>query len=235
VPSINPNANRGASDFDIRNRFTAGLTYDIPSPKINAFTNVILRAWSLESIIQVQSASPVNVFESVLSQINGANAQVRPDVVSGIPLYLYGSQYPGGKGINNTPGAVVGGCPDGSTSVGPFCPPPKDSKGQPLRQGNLSRNALRGFAATQWDLGVHREFPIHELLKLQFRAEMFNVLNHPNFGQPLGGIGVANFGVSTQTLGQSLVGTGGEGAGAFNPLYQIGGPRSIQFALKLLF
>jgi hypothetical protein len=235
VPSINPNANRGASDFDIRNRFAAGLTYDIPSPKINAFTNVILRAWSLESIIQVQSASPVNVFESVLSQINGANAQVRPDVVSGIPLYLYGSQYPGGKAINNTPGAVVGGCPDGSTSVGPFCPPPKDSKGQPLRQGNLSRNALRGFGATQWDLGVHREFPIHESLKLQFRAEMFNVLNHPNFGQPVGGIGQPNFGVSTQTLGQSFVGTGGVGAGAFNPLYQIGGPRSIQLALKLLF
>src|SRR6266568_914830 len=235
VPSIDPNANRGASDFDIRSRFTAGLTYYIPKPKSNAFANVILGGWSLQSIIQVQTASPVNVFEGFLSQLNGANAQVRPDVVSGIPLYLHGSQYPGGKAINNTPGAVAGGCPDGSSSIGPFCPPPKDSKGQPLRQGNLSRNALRGFGATQWDLGVHREFPIHELLKLQFRAEMFNVLNHPNFGQPQGGIGFPNFGVSTQMLGQSLVGTGGVGAGSFNPLYQIGGPRSVQFALKLTF
>jgi hypothetical protein len=235
VPSINPNANRGASDFDIRSRFTAGFTYDIPKPKINAFTNALLHGWSLESIIQAQSASPVNVFEGFLSQLNGANAQVRPDVVSGIPFYLYGSQYPGGKAINNTPGAVAGGCPDGSSSIGPFCPPPKDSKGQPLRQGNLGRNALRGFGATQWDFGVHREFPVYESLKLQFRVEMFNVLNHANFGQPQGGIGFANFGVSTQTLGQSLVGTGGVGAGAFNPLYQIGGPRSVQFALKLMF
>jgi hypothetical protein len=135
VPGINPNANRGPSDFDTRNRFTVGLTYDIPMPKINAFTNAILRGWSLESIIQVQSASPVDVFEGFLSQLNGANAEVRPDVVAGIPLYLYGSAYPGGKGINFTPGAVPGGCPGGAQSVGPFCPPPTGSTGEPLRQG----------------------------------------------------------------------------------------------------
>jgi hypothetical protein len=86
---------------------------------------------------------------------------------------------------------------------------------------------------------VHREFPIHESLKLQFRAEMFNVLNHPNFGPPvgnLGGPGALNpqFGQSIQTLGQSLAG-GILGQGGFDPLYQVGGPRSIQLALKLLF
>jgi hypothetical protein len=109
----------------------------------------------------------------------------------------------------------------------------------PVRQGDLPRNALRGFSLAQWDFAVHREFPIHESLKLQFRAEMFNVLNHPNFGPPVGDLqspaGInPQFGQSTQMLGQSLAG-GGLGAGAFDPLYQLGGPRSIQFALKLFF
>jgi hypothetical protein len=68
---------------------------------------------------------------------------------------------------------------------------------------------------------------------------MFNVLNHPNFGPPIGDLGypgVLNpqFGQSIQMLGQSLAG-GNLGSGAFDPLYQIGGPRSIQLALKLLF
>jgi hypothetical protein len=81
---------------------------------------------------------------------------------------------------------------------------------------------------------VHREFPIHESLKLQFRAELFNVLNHPNFGPPDGNLTDPQFGQSTATLGRSLSG-GNLGSGAFDPLYQLGGPRSIQFGLKLSF
>src|SRR5262249_27465946 len=147
--------------------------------------------------------------------------QVRPDVVAGQPFYLFGPQFPGGKAFN--PAA--------------FTPPPI-SGGVPTREGNLERNGLRGFGATQWDFAVHRDFPIRENLKLQFRAEMFNVLNHPNFAQPVGNLGsptVPNpqFGKSTQMLGPSLSGTAG--VGGFNPLYQIGGPRSIQFALKMEF
>jgi len=86
----------------------------------------------------------------------------------------------------------------------------------------------------QWDFAVHRDFPIHENIKLQFRAEMFNVLNHPNFGQPDGVLVGPNFGVSSQLLGQYLSGSL-VGSGAFSPLYQVGGPRSIQLALKLQF
>jgi hypothetical protein len=63
---------------------------------------------------------------------------------------------------------------------------------------------------------------------------MFNVLNHPNFGQPTGDINNSQFGQSTQMLGGSL-GGGNLGGGGFDPLYQIGGPRSIQLALKLNF
>ncbi len=235
VPTVNPNANRGPSDFDIRHAFSAALTYDIPVPKTNPFTNAILHGWSVQNIIQARSAPPVNVFNSSLLLFN-ALTSVRPDVVPGIPLYLSGPQFPGGRAINNTPGAVVGGCPDGSQSVGPFCLPPIDPNTfLPLRQGNLGRNALRGFGATQWDFAIRRDFPIRESLKLQFRAEMFNVLNHPSFGPPVADLSnTAQFGRSIQMLGQSLSGMN-LGGGSFNPLYQIGGPRSVQFALKLSF
>jgi hypothetical protein len=236
--ALNGNANRGPSDFDVRHTLSSGVTYDLPAPKINAFTSAILRGWSLQSFILARSAPPVNVSESSFSQLSsiGVIAAIRPDVVPGQPLYLFGSQClavfrspcPGGSGLN--PAA--------------FKDPPIDPVTMlPARQGTAGRNALRAFGATQWDLGVHRDFPIHEMLKLQFRAEMFNVLNHPNFGPPTAAFvspqngGPAGFGLSTQTLGQSLsAGFGGNlGGGGFNPLYQVGGPRSIQFALKLVF
>ena len=215
--------NRGDSDFDIRNSFSAALTYDIPAPKVKTAPRAILRGWSLRNVIQARSAPPVNVFD-LLFGVTLANAftQVRPNVIPGIPLYLYGSQYPGGKTLNNTPNQGGAGC------KGPFCAP---TAGQ---QGDLGRNALRGFGATQWDLAVHREFAIRDSVKLQFRAEMFNVLNHPNFGQPDPDLLDPTFGQSRQMLAQSL-NSSNSGGGAFNPLYQIGGPRSIQVALKLFF
>jgi hypothetical protein len=233
--AIGANPNRGSSDFDVRHAVSVGITYDIPAPRINAFANAIVRGWSLENVFQAWSAPPVNLIDPNVSLNNSPLAFARPDVVPGIPLYLFGSQYPGGKAINNTPGAVMGGCPDGSQSVGPFCPPPVDpTTGLALRQGDLGRNALRGFGAWQWDLAVHRNFPIRDSLALQFRAEMFNVLNHPNFGPPDGNIGDTLFGLSTRTLGKSL--DGGVGGGTpLSDLYQIGGPRSIQLALKLIF
>jgi hypothetical protein len=201
------------------------VTYDLPSPKINAFTRVLLHGWSVENAIQARSAQPVEIVDGHFFEEfqGGFYTDVRPDVVPGQPLYLHGPQYPGQKAFN--PAA--------------FTDPPSDSNGFPLRQGTLPRNGLRGFDAIQWDFATHREFPIRDALKLQFRAEMFNVLNHPNFGPPSGfpgaTFGVSGFGVSNQMLGTSLAGSGGLGGGSFNPLYQIGGPRSIQFALKLEF
>jgi len=228
--------NRGSSDFDVRHVFSAGVTYEIPSVRSNIVLRRITDAWSLQSIVQAQSARPVQVVDGLFSQLsNGFTPDVRPDVVPGIPVYLFGPQYPGGKAINNTPGAVTGGCPDGSVSVGPFCPPPVDANGNPIRQGNVGRNSLRGFGLFQWDLGVHRDFAIREMATLQFRAEMFNVLNHPNFAPPVGDtLAGPQFGLANQMLGQYLAG-GFLGGGAFSSLYQTGSPRSVQFALKLRF
>jgi len=222
----NENENRGSSDFDIRHAFSAGITYEIPAPKFNAFTNAILRGWSLQNIIQARSAPPVDISDFHFSFLNGGIlADIRPDLVPGQPLYLHGSQYPGGKAFN--PAAFTDPPP---APIGPDCP----LGSCPTRQGNVPRSVLRGFGATQWDFAVHRDFAIYESLKLQFRAELFNVLNHPNFGQPSGAFGQGGLGVSSQMLGQSLAGQA-LGSGAFNPLYQIGGPRSVQVALKLTF
>ena len=214
------NENRGSSDFDVRNAFSLALTYELPALKHGIIERTLLRDWAVESLVLAHSASPVDLTDVNFRFVEeGIGANVRPDLIPGKPLYVYGSQYPGGKAFN---GAA-------------FTDPPVDpSTGFPLRQGNAPRNFLRGFGFTQWDLAVHRNFPIHESLKLQFRAEMFNVLNHPNFGPPQNSFGQAGFGVSTEMLGQSLS-SGSVGSGGFAPLFQIGGPRSVQLALKFVF
>jgi hypothetical protein len=218
-------ANRGPSDFDVRNAFSAGLTYDIPAPKVNALTNMILRGWSSENFITARSASPVDLSDlNFYNFANGFVGDIRPNLVSGEPFYLYGPQYPGGKAFN--PAAFTN-------------PPTNPSTDVPVQQGDAPRNFLRGFGVVQWDFAVHRDFLVRESLKLQFRAEMFNVMNHPNFGPPNGQFGTGGFGLSTETFGQFLnggtSGAGNLGGGALSPLYQIGGPRSIQLALKLFF
>lgn len=235
VPGLGPNTNRGPSTFDIRHSFTSGLTYEIPKPKVNPFLGSVLHGWSLQSMIQARSAPPVNISSNFLygffvGNSNGLTA-VRPDLVPGVPLYLHGSQYPGGKAINpsafTAPPFTPAGCNPG--------PPTFDFPCNAARQGTLGRNALRGFGATQWDFGFRREFHIYgaESWRLQFRAEMFNILNHPNFGPPVADPGLPNFGRATQILSESL--GANLGSGGFDSLYQLGGPRSIQLALKLVF
>ena len=222
IPGTSGAEYRASSDFDIRHAFSAALTYDLPTLKVNAFINNIIHGWSLQTIVQALSAPPVDIVDGNFYYLPSGSfyATIFPDLVPGQPFYLYGPQYPGGKAFN--PAA--------------FTDPPGDPMtGIPLRQGDVGRNFLRGLGATQWDFAVHRDFPIREALKLQFRAEMFNVLNHPNFGQPPGTFGIAGFGVSNQMLGRSLASGSTGAAGAFSPLYQIGGPRSIQLALKLVF
>lgn len=218
------NANRGSSSFDIRNAFSMGLTYDVPRLQKHALLRRTLGHWSTDNFVTAHSAPPLDVIDAAFyaQTLSGGGfiAAIRPDIVPGQPLYLYGREYPGGKALN---GAA-------------FTNPPVDPQtGQAARQGDAPRNFLRAFGTAQWDFAVHREFPIREGLNLQFRAEMFNVLNHPSFGPPNSFFGAGGFGVATELLGQSLVGAGGIGSGALSPLYQLGGPGSIQFALKLKF
>lgn len=206
----NPNIDRGDSDFDIRNSFTAGVTCSLPSPERNAVARAALGNWSVDSFILARSAPPVDVIGGMVYE-DGIALYPRPDVAPGVPLVLYGSKYPGGKILN---GAA-------------FTAPPIG------QQGDFGRNVLRGFGAGQADVAFQRQIHLTERLGLRIRGEFFNIFNHPNFGPPDNNITDALFGYSTETLASSL-GSGGANGG-LNPLYQIGGPRSIQLALKLQF
>ena len=205
----NPNIDRGNSDFDIRHSFTAGVTYALPSPQANRFARATLGGWSVNAFVLARSAPPVTIIGSFVVAA-GTAIYPRPNVVPGQPFELFGSQYAGGKIFNKAA----------------FTPAPSG------QQGDFGRNVLRGFGATQADVAFQRQFRFTEQLNLRFRAEFFNIFNHPNFGPPNNNLTDPLFGHSTQTLASSL--SGPDGAG-FNPLYQIGGPRSIQLALKLEF
>lgn len=93
--------------------------------------------------------------------------------------------------------------------------------------GDAPRNFVRGFGSTQINLAARRQIRLGESLSLQFRAETFNLFNHPNFGYVDPYLEDATFGQATQLLNQSL--------GTVAAQYQQGGPRSMQFALKLIF
>jgi hypothetical protein len=204
---------RGSSDYDIRHTFSGAVSYDIPGPDSGVLKQMFA-GWSSDSIIYARSAPPVNVVTGqnpyAGSVLSGAESVQRPNVVPGVLFYLHPSSAPGGKIIN----------------AAAFSDPGNT-------QGDLGRNALRGFGATQWDITLRRQFRFTERVSLQLRGDFFNILNHPNFGSPINYLTSPQFGQATQTLNNYL-GSGGQ-SGGLNPLYQIGGPRSIQLALKLQF
>jgi len=203
------NVDRGNSNFDIRHAFTAGVTYELPSVGSRKTVRAIASGWSIDSFLFARSAPPVNIVGGSFFAA-GTQLAPRPNLNVGVPLEIDGSQFPGGKIFNR---AAFSSAPAGT-------------------QGNFGRNVLRGFGAWQTDVGLQRQFHLTERLGLRFRAEFFNLFNHPNFGSPTNVLTSPLFGRSTQTLANSL-GSGGANGG-FNPLHQIGGPRSIQFALKLV-
>jgi hypothetical protein len=193
----------------VRHAFNAAITYDIPTPDAGAFGNTIIRKWSVDTIIAARTATPVNII--VGGSILGVTGVSRPDLALGIPLYIDDPEVAGGRRIN----------------MAAFITPPA------TRQGTLGRNALRGLSLWQADFTLRRQFNLTEKVNLQFRAEFFNIFNHPSFSDPVASLSMPLFGQSTSMLGRSL-GSGGV-TGGFNPIYQVGGPRSIQLALKLQF
>ena len=211
---------RGDCDFDVRNNLSTAFSYDLPNVGHNGFVNTMLHHWGLDDRFTARTAFPVTLAGNYILQPNGQFYHGGLDLVAGQPVYLYGANCASVlQGLGDLqPGQ---GCP-GGRAINPNAFTAVNSG-----LGNAPRNFARGFDAVQIDLAVRRDFPIHERLKLQFRAEAFNIFNHPNFGAINPSFGQSTFGQATGTLASSL--------GVLSPLYQMGGPRSMQFALKLSF
>jgi hypothetical protein len=228
----NPSSDRGDSNFDVRHAFSAAVTYNIPAPAWGKAGKAIFKDWSLDSIATARSATPVDLAART-DLTGGILTRVRPNLIPSVPLYVDDPTAPGGRRFNasvpTSAQVAAAGCvaPTATNAKGAFCTP---LAGQ---QGNFGRNVMRSFSVFQVDFALRRQFNLGERLNLQLRAEAFNLFNHPNFGDPIGTLTSPLFGRTITTLATSL-GAGG-GTGGFSPLYQVGGPRSVQLALKLTF
>jgi len=244
---------RGSSDFDVRQNLALSLVYDIRSPS-NRTARAIFGHWSVAPIYHYQTALPLDVLSGTTGTLAGTGYAERPNLIPGVPVYVSGSecaaQYQSLQGISDCPGgralnlapvsaavAASTGCVAPTTGAtanakGAFCTPAPFG-GQPI-SGNLGRNAARAFSLQEFDFSLHRDFILHESIRLRFNADLFNVFNHPSFGPEGVTINAAPFGVTSSMANTSLGANNNSGSG-FNPVFSTGGPRNFQFALKLFF
>lgn len=206
---------RGNSNFDVRHNFTAAIVYNLPTRYNNRFETAVLGHWNADLWFVVRTSFPYEpVGPAVVDPLTGddINGQLN---YNGKQPYVHVAGIPGGRQIDWTIFSV--------TSI-------------PLGAGNAPRNFLRGFGEAQANIAIQRSFPVYERTQLQFRAEVFNILNHPNFGTINTTCGVTTLGA---TCNNSLMGqasnTLSTGLGGLSSLYQQGGPRSLQFMVKVQF
>lgn len=222
-----PNADRGSGDWDIRHNVTGSALYNLPELKgSNGLVRGVLGGWQASSIVQGRSGAPVNV--QLVSGFFGN--PVRPDY-TGQPVRLSNFNWP-----------------YSSYNVNAFQVDPNFDGTPGKGLGNVGRNVLRAPGFFQWDFSAAKNFPVTERLTVQFRADFFNILNHPNFGNPDVGICSAlSVPITTPSPGCAPNGTGGEQinpnfgkvgqtiASSNSSLVGTGTARQEQFSLKLIF
>jgi len=243
-----PNQNYGNSDYNIPNRFTFELTYALPGLKSPV---QILQGWAINSIVTIQPGTPWSVQDSNndfsgTGEINNPNPwgeawnfygnpkdfQAKP---TGITFVSGGNTAlaPTGNTLCDSKAAALGtlalaslfntGCYVSGNSV--LIPPPYG------QYGTIGRNIFLNPPFRTWDFSVTKNFKIKERMTAQFRAEFFNVLNHPVFGQVDAGH-LANNDPSMSVLGLA---NETPDAAAGNPVLGSGSSRDIQLGLKLIF
>ncbi|MGO9125404.1 MAG: carboxypeptidase regulatory-like domain-containing protein [Terriglobales bacterium] len=238
------------SDFDMRHRLTVSLTYAIPGRK---GYGQMREGWEINSIITVESPQfwgpmdegtdasgigPLPVSPPANSPIRwsfyGKTSDFKSQRGVGIP-YFSGATNPacatqalavdGGTAGASTASLNLFGCYANGSSV--MIPPP-------LGQfGNMSRNMFEDTGFRNFDFSLAKNFHFGETMRLQFRAEFFNILNHPNFANPYGGQN--GFGLNDPSARPFGCGCATPDIAAANPAVGSGGPRSVQLGMKFLF
>ena len=192
-----------SSRFDARQILSGAATFAIPGFGSKGALSWATKDWSLEGLLVARSGFPFN--GSVLTAtIGGANP--RPDRDPNQRVWIPNKNAGGGKSLNPIA----------------FAPGPAG------QQGAEGRNDIPGFGLTQMDLSLGRRFALTERVALQFRTDAFNLLNHPNFSNPLAFIGLGTAFLSSPSMAN-------QGLGGLNSVFQQGGPRSLQLSLKLSF
>jgi len=215
---------RSNSNFDVRHRFTWMANYKFPSPKGSGAFAKLGTGWAIDSVLTLQTGQPFQLNFNFSGDYDGTGEYFpRPDVI--------GNPYAG----TSLPNAVV--------NLSAFKVPCTFSEGAcvPGTQhiGTEARNFLFGPPFKQWDFALYKDTAINERLKMQIRADFFNVINHPNFTNPFlptffaacDNTGIDANGVCEGFLPTTATGDVGEG----NPFIGGGGPRGIQLAIKFMF
>jgi hypothetical protein len=246
----NPGAEYASSDFDMRQRLTLSLTYAIPGRK--GFGQA-LEGWEINSIITLQTPQPWGPMDEGTDAAGVGPLPVSPPANTPIRWSFYGktsdfkstttgfTHYTSGSLPSQCTAqalAVDGGSPGASTaSVNLFgcyangnsvmIPPP-------LGQfGNMGRNMFPDSGFRNFDFSLAKNFHFGEAMRLQFRAEFFNIFNHPNFANPYGGQN--GFGLNDPSAPSFGCGCATPDIAAANPAVGSGGPRSIQLGAKFTF
>jgi len=168
LPFFDLRLSRGLSDFDIRQNFVINYIWRLPSPPSDEFLNRLAGGWEIGGIYQASSGLPFTA------------------ILGGDPLGLNSSdtvEFPDRLFTPECKSLVNPGNPNNYIKTQCFAfPNPK------TRFGNAGRNTLIGPGLSNFDFSVFKNNPIHkisETFNAQFRVEIFNVLNHPNFAPPL--------------------------------------------------
>jgi hypothetical protein len=205
-PGFGAAEDRGSSSFDARHALTAAFSYEVPAGRLH-----LLRGWAMHGMVRSRTGFPIDILTRQDAFGLGLSNVIRPDLRSGVPLWLADSAAPGGKRLN----------------------PAAFTLPHNLAQGTLGRNVVEGLGMYQIDLALRRQFHLSERFSLDTRIEAFNVLNHANFGDPVRYLASPLFGQSASML-NLMMGNGSPNSG-LAPALQAGGPRSMQLALRLRF
>ena len=204
-----PGLDWGSGDFDTRHNFTAFFTYDVPASSHGP--KILTHGWQVSSLMSFHGGQPFN-FPGP-----DASGTQRPGLdVIGNPL----------AGVSHTFSKALGGSEPGEQWVNPaaFCVPGAAGCTGPTNPvGNLSRNAYYGPGFSDVDLSVIKNIPVTERVKLQLRAEMFNLFNRKNLASGAGSVG--SDGTVRDTIGDF------NGAPGLGP----GEPFNLQIAGKIIF